>query len=177
LTQLAFLAGYDEKNIIKGETHGMAQMGGPVISTFSCGKVHSPVLFPGSADCLIVMETSEALRPGFLDMLRAEGTILSAKTKIIPQTIDAEQYPDAGEIRKALGDVHIVEVDVLGRALQLGDRTGRVANVIMIGALSKVPPFDIFPAALWLQALKNVNPHPAIWSANYAAFNAGREIV
>jgi hypothetical protein len=28
LTQLAFLAGYGEQNIIKGETHGMAQMGG-----------------------------------------------------------------------------------------------------------------------------------------------------
>ena len=60
-TQLAFLAGYQEKNIVKGETHGMAQMGGPVISTFSYGNVHSPVLLPGQTDCLIAMEKSEAL--------------------------------------------------------------------------------------------------------------------
>jgi indolepyruvate ferredoxin oxidoreductase alpha subunit len=58
LTQLAFLAGYGEHNIVKGETHGMAQMGGPVISTFSCGKVFSPVLMPGEADCVIAMEMS-----------------------------------------------------------------------------------------------------------------------
>jgi len=177
LTQLAFLAGYDEKNIIKGETHGMAQMGGPVISTFSCGSVHSPVLFPGSADCLIVMEISEAFRPGFIDLLKKDGRILMAKTKIVPQAIDAEQYPKAEDIRKALGDYDVMEVDVLGKALGLGDSTGRIANVIMIGALSRIAPFDVFPEDLWLQALKNVNPHPAIWSANYAAFNTGREIV
>jgi indolepyruvate ferredoxin oxidoreductase alpha subunit len=39
LTQLAFLVGCGEDNIVKGETHGMAQMGGPVISKFSCGNV------------------------------------------------------------------------------------------------------------------------------------------
>lgn len=69
LARLAFLAGYHRHNIIKGDTHGMAQMGGPVISTFGCGAVASPVLLPGSADCLIAMEQSEVLRPGFLEML------------------------------------------------------------------------------------------------------------
>ncbi|MFQ9492595.1 MAG: 2-oxoacid:acceptor oxidoreductase family protein [Bilophila wadsworthia] len=47
LAQVAFLAGYDDRNILKGETHGMAQMGGPVISTFGCGEVFSPALVPG----------------------------------------------------------------------------------------------------------------------------------
>ena len=49
LAQVAFLAGYDDRNILKGETHGMAQMGGPVISTFGCGEVFSPALVPGTA--------------------------------------------------------------------------------------------------------------------------------
>ena len=123
------------------------------------------------------MEISEAFRPGFIDLLKNDGRILVAKTKIVPQAIDAEQYPKAEDIRKALGDYDVMEVDVLGKALGLGDSTGRIANVIMIGALSRIAPFDIFPEDLWLQALKNVNPHPAIWSANYAAFNTGREIV
>ena len=177
MTQLAFIAGYSKENIVKGETHGMAQMGGPVISTFSCGKVHSPVLFPGSADCIITMEVSELLRPGFLEMLREGDTILISKTKVIPPVITPEQYPAPEEIEKAVEGFKVVEVDILGKALELGDSTGRIANVVMIGALSKLSPFDKFPTELWLQAIKNVSPKPAIWAGNYAAFMGGREMV
>jgi len=177
LTQLAFLAGYGEKNIVKGETHGMAQMGGPVISTFSCGKVHSPVLFPGSADCLITMEVSEILRPGFLDLLKEGGTILISKTSIIPQVITPEEYPAPEKIKGALGEYRIIEVDALGSAIEIGDKTGRIANVVMIGALSRIAPFNGFPLDLWLEAIRKVSPNPAFWAANYAAFMAGRELL
>ncbi len=142
LTQLAFIAGYSQKNIVKGETHGMAQMGGPVISTFSCGKVHSPVLFPQSADCLITMEVSELLRSGFLEMLREGATILISKTKVIPPVITAEQYPSEEDIAKAVEGFKVVEVDILAKAMEIGDPTGKIANVVMIGALSKLPPFE-----------------------------------
>lgn len=177
LTQLAFISGYSQDNIVKGETHGMAQMGGPVISTFSCGKVHSPVLFPKSADCLITMEVSELLRSGFLEMLRDGATVLISKTKVIPPVITPEQYPTPEEIAKAVEGFKVVEVDILGKALELGDITGRIANVVMIGALSNLSPFDKFPTELWLKAIKNVSPKPAIWAGNYAAFMAGREMV
>jgi len=176
MTQLAFIAGYSKENIVKGETHGMAQMGGPVISTFSCGNVHSPVLFPGSADCIITMEVSELLRPGFLEMLREGATILISKTKVIPQLLTVEDYPTQEKITKAVEGFKVVEVDVLEKAMEIGDSTGRIANVVMIGALSKLPPFDKFPTELWLQAIKNVSPRPAIWAGNYAAFSAGREL-
>ena len=53
---------------------------------------------------------------------------------------------------------------------------GRSANVVMIGVLSTLAPFDSFPIEYWLQALKNVSPKPAIWQANYAAFLAGRKL-
>lgn len=177
MTQLAFIAGYSKDNIVKGETHGMAQMGGPVISTFSCGKVHSPVLFPGSADCIITMEVSELLRPGFLEILKEGATILISKTKVIPPVITPEEYPSEEDILKAVEGFNVVEVDVLGKAMEIGDRTGRIANVVMIGAMSKLSPFDRFPPELWLQAIKNVSPKPAIWAGNYAAFLAGRELV
>jgi indolepyruvate ferredoxin oxidoreductase alpha subunit len=177
MTQLAFTAGYSKDNIVKGETHGMAQMGGPVISTFSCGKVHSPVLFPGSADCIITMEVSELLRPGFLEMLRDGATILISKTKVVPPVITPEEYPSREEISKVVEGFNVVEVDVLGKAMEIGDITGRIANVVMIGALSKLSPFDRFPTELWLQAIKNVSPKPAIWAGNYAAFSAGRDLV
>jgi indolepyruvate ferredoxin oxidoreductase alpha subunit len=174
LTQLAILAGYDHTNIIKGETHGMAQMGGPVISTFACGQVFSPVLRPGSADCLIVMEKSEILRPGFLDLLKPGGTILLAETQIIPFGLPANEYPDDELIHAALRDTHVIPVDVLGQALDLGDASGRCANVVMMGVLSATAPFHDIPAELWLEALHEVSPRADAWALNYAAFNAGR---
>ncbi|MCE1255097.1 MAG: 2-oxoacid:acceptor oxidoreductase family protein, partial [Anaerolineae bacterium] len=177
LSQLAFLAGYDRQNIVKGETHGMAQMGGPVISTFSCGQVLSPVLLPGSADCLIAMERSEVFRSGFLDMLKPGGTIVLAKTRIIPAGLSEADYPLEEKIQAALSDYHVVEVDALGIALKLGDTSGRSANVVMMGVLSCLPPFNTIPAAFWLKALNKANARPAVWAVNHAAFSAGREVL
>jgi indolepyruvate ferredoxin oxidoreductase alpha subunit len=176
MSKLALLAGYDDSNIIKGETHGMAQMGGPVISTFGCGEVTSPVLLPGTADCLIAMEKSELLRPGFLEMLRPGGIVLLANTKIMPHGLPEEDYPRDKEIRANLGGFHVIEVDVLTKAFELGDRSGRSANVVMMGLMSTLPPFDMFPLELWLAALKKANPKPGMWAANFVAFHTGREI-
>lgn len=174
LTQLAFLAGYGETNIVKGETHGMAQMGGPVISTFACGDAVSPVLMPGTADVVIALEESEVLRPGFLDLLRPGGTVLLAATRIIPPGLNEADYPTAEQIRKVMPPHRIIRVDVLKQALELGDHTGRMANVVMLGLLSNLPPFDVFPVELWQEALRRANPRSAVWPANYAAFNSGR---
>jgi len=174
LTQLALLAGFTERNIIKGDTHGMAQMGGPVISTFACGAVSSPVLLPGTADCLIVMEKSEILRPGFLDLLRPGGTVVMADTRILPAGLDPAAYPGDAALREVLAPYRLVQVDPLQQAVDLGDPTGRIANVILLGILSTLEPFDRFPPSLWWQALRKVNPKPAVWASNYAAFNAGR---
>ncbi len=177
LTQLAFLAGYGDTNIVKGETHGMAQMGGPVISTFSCGKAFSPVLMPGGTDCLICMEASEILRPGYLELIKEGGRILLAKTEILPMGTTEDEYPDMEKVKAALTDITINEIDILAKAIELGDTSGRSANVVMMGALSNVSPFNTLPAELWLQALKGVSPTPGIWSANYKAFMAGREMI
>jgi indolepyruvate ferredoxin oxidoreductase alpha subunit len=177
LTQLAFLAGYGEENIVKGETHGMAQMGGPVISTFSCGKVYSPVLMPGQADCLIVMELSEMLRPGFLELLKENGTVLAAGTTIVPQNLSADQYPAVDKIKAAAAGFNLIEIDVLAKALEIGDTTGRIANVVMMGALSKIAPFDTLPEAMWLRALKDISPASSLWAGNYKAFQTGRNLL
>ena len=176
MTELAFLAGYDKDNIVKGETHGMAQMGGPVISTFSCGKVHSPVIFPGSADALIVMENSEILRPGFLELLRPNGTVLLSDTKIVPVGVSMADYPKEAIIDKETKGFNVVKVDALNEAIKIGDLTGRIANVVLMGALSKLSPFDQFPESLWMAAISKVSPSPSIWASNFNAFQAGRKL-
>jgi len=149
-------------------------MGGPVISTFGCGDVVSPVLLPGTVDCLIVMEKSEVLRPDFLDMLRPGGTVLMADTRILPEGMTEENYPSDAQIHALLTPYHLIEVDPLELAVSLGDPTGRIANVALMGILSTLSPFDQFPEAMWWKALRAVNAKPAVWAANYAAFNAGR---
>jgi indolepyruvate ferredoxin oxidoreductase alpha subunit len=127
-------------------------------------------------DALIVMEKSEVLRPGFLDLLRPGGTVLLAATRILPAGLPLEMYPSDEQIHACLRPYRVVEVDAMGAAFELGDRSGRIANVVMLGALSVLAPFNLFPAQFWLQALKNANAKPAVWAANYAAFNTGREI-
>ena len=174
LAQVAFLAGYDDRNILKGETHGMAQMGGPVISTFGCGEVFSPALVPGTANVLIAMEKAEVLRPGFLDLLEPGGTVLMADTRILPHGLKPEAYPSDEAIAAQLEGYRVVSVDVLSIALNLGDPKGRCANVAMLGVLSTLPPFDVVPEAVWLQALRGISRKPALWDLNHAAFMAGR---
>jgi indolepyruvate ferredoxin oxidoreductase alpha subunit len=176
LTQLAMLAGYDSKNIIKGETHGMSQMGGPVISTFGCGDVVSPITLPQMADCLIVLEKGEVLRQDFLGLLRPGGVILMASTRIIPFGSSEANYPGDDAIMDACKGYQLVQVDVLKTAIELGDKSGRMSNIVMMGILSKTQPFNIFPAELWLEALRLVNSREDIFSANRKAFLAGREI-
>jgi indolepyruvate ferredoxin oxidoreductase beta subunit len=68
LARAAFRAGFDVK---KSETHGMAQRGGSVHSDVRFGElVLSPLVAPGEADYLLVLESTEAephrylLRPG-----------------------------------------------------------------------------------------------------------------
>jgi indolepyruvate ferredoxin oxidoreductase alpha subunit len=69
-----------------------------------------------------------------------------------------------------------LKVDVLSKALELGDPSGRIANVVMLGVLSRVNPFRGLPEELWLEALRQANPKLDIWLANQAAFFAGREL-
>ncbi len=175
LSQMAFLAGYAKGNIVKGETHGMAQMGGPVISTFGCGKVYSPIIAPKKAMCLIAMEQSEIFRDNFLDLLDPNGTLILAEAKVQPQGINLP-YPSDEDINKALEPYNVIRVNVLDIALSLGDPRGKCANVVMLGVLSKLAPFNSIPKSIWLQAIKNLSKNKAIWDLNYAAFNAGYEL-
>lgn len=108
-------------------------------------------------------------------MLNPGGTILMANTKLIPPGLSEDDYPTDEQIKAMLSPYHVIEVDVLGKALELGDHTGRSANVVMMGVLSTCPPFDVFPPELWLKALRRINSQTVVWTANYAAFNVGRE--
>ena len=174
LAELAMLAGFE--NVVKGETHGMAQLGGAVLSTFGCGAAHSPVLAPGTVDVLVALEQGEVLRPGFLDLLRPEGVVLLNRLRIVPAGLDPAQYPALELILAALEDRQVLEFDALGEARAIGDSQGKTSNVVAIGLLSTVGPFALVPEILWRRALLRVSPGEQSKRANLAAFQRGRQV-
>lgn len=174
LSEVILRTPYSETNIVKGDTHGMAQLGGPVISTFSCGAVYSPVLAPASVDVLIVMEISEVLRPEFLDLLKPNGTIVFNNFMVLPVTSRKEDYPDVNKIYDALKDYNLMKIDANKIAYDLGDVTGKTANVVVLGLLSTIAPFNNIPEEIWLSALMAISPSDFIKAANKLSFEAGR---
>ncbi|HEY3354701.1 MAG TPA: 2-oxoacid:acceptor oxidoreductase family protein [Polyangia bacterium] len=172
LAEVALRAGYER--VLKGETHGMAQLGGAVLSTFACGDVHSPVFAPGTADVLVALEAGEVLRPGFLDLLKPEGVVVLDRLRLLPAVLKEDEYPSLAAIRAALGAVRVVELDLLAEARALGDSAGRCANVIALGVLSTVAPLAAIPVATWREALLDVTSSERARRANLAAFDRGR---
>jgi len=175
LSEVALRTPYADTHIVKGETHGMAQLGGPVISTFSCGDVYSPVLTPNSVDALVVMEISEILRPGFLEQLKPGGTIIINQFTALPVNVKKDEYPKLEDIEASLNGHKVVKIDANQLAFQIGDVTGRTSNVIVIGLLSTIEPFSNIPEAIWEAAIQSLSPNEYSRSLNKQAFAAGRE--
>ncbi|MBN1195983.1 MAG: 2-oxoacid:acceptor oxidoreductase family protein [Candidatus Aminicenantes bacterium] len=176
LSQLAMETPYARTRVVKGDTHGMAQLGGAVISTFACGDVHSPVPAPGTVDVLAAMEMGEVLRPGFLDLLKPGGTVVLNRFRVVPPAMKPQDYPGLDAIRSALKKYRVVELDAHDAARQSGDETGRSANVVMLGLLSTLDPLNRIPEAAWRLALSKVTASDAAQSINNAAFGTGRHI-
>ena len=174
LSEVALRTPYADTHIVKGETHGMAQLGGPVISTFSCGEVLSPILAPQSADVLVVMELSEVLRPGFLGTLKPGGTIIINNFTALPVNAKKEDYPRLEDIESILAEYKVVKIDANKMAYEIGDKFGRTANVVVLGLLSTIEPFSRIPKAVWLNAIYSVSPNDNIRAVNGRAFEKGR---
>ena len=177
LSEVALRTPYADSHIVKGDTLGMAQLGGSVISTFSCGDVTSSVLVPNSADVLVVMEMSEVLRPGFLELLKPGGTIILNNFTAMPVTAEKDDYPPESEIIKALDDYKVIQVDANELADELGDEVGRTANVVVLGLLSAIEPFSQIPDEIWQNTILSLSPSDHWKAMNIAAYNKGRDFV
>jgi len=174
LAEISLNTPYGDSHIVKGDTHGMAQLGGPVISTFACGNVHSPTLLPGTVDVIVVMEKSEILREGFLDLLKDGGTIILNSYKALPPRTSIHDYPKDEVIDRILEGYKTIRIDAEEIAKSFGDEQGKTANVIVLGLLSTIEPFKKIPSAIWIGALKKLSPNENIFKANIMAFNGGR---
>ena len=92
LAKAALMAGHDVK---KAEVHGMSQRGGFVMSDVRFGdKVLSPMIPPGEADVLVLLEESqlEAAR----NRLRSGGVLLK------PDSVPVESLPSKRSFNTAM---------------------------------------------------------------------------
>ena len=170
LTSLAAVsAGFDTKQT---EVHGVSQRGGSVETHVRFGeKVFSPIITPGEARAVIGLEKLEALR--FAHYVDAKnGTIFVNDHELIPgSVIDAEKiYPhETIDFLKAKG-LKVVVLPASKTARELGD--ARMANVVMLGALSTMLPI---PQEIWEKTLKMRIPKRFL-EGNLKAFSTGREM-
>lgn len=176
LSEVALRTPYSSTHIVKGDTHGMAQLGGAVISVFSCGQVHSPQLAPHSADVLVALEIGEILRPGFLNLLKQGGTIILNNFQALPPTAKKEQYPSVDKIRSSLTNYRVISIDAYQLAQKNGDKAGKTANVSVLGLLSTIEPFIHIPEKTWIAALNSLSNNMNTNAANVRAFKAGRNL-
>ena len=176
LSRLAMETPYADTHVVKGDTHGMAQLGGAVISTFACGDVHSPVPAPGTVDVLAAMEAGEVFRPGFLDLLKPGGTVVLNNFRVVPPGVDPGNYPEWEAVLESLREFKVKSLDALSESRAAGDPSGRSANVVVLGVLSTLEPLSRIPEAAWIRALSGVTPNKVVAAMNLKAFAAGRRI-
>jgi indolepyruvate ferredoxin oxidoreductase, beta subunit len=178
LVNVGMRAGYQTK---QAEVHGMSQRGGSVTSFVRWGKaVYSPIVGAGEVDVFLSFEKAETLRN--LGQLRAGALTVVNMQAIEPVTVTSggQSYPDDERLRKAVAEVTDKAVYVDGERLagELGN--SRVANVVLLGALSALIEHQGLAPRLtpddWLAVIAERVPAKYL-ELNKNAFQVGRETV
>ena len=149
------------------EIHGMAQRGGAVTTVVRFGdEVSSMVCDPGTADCVVSFETTEALRN--LSFLAEDGYLLVADEAIKPLPVARGRASMPARARETLADRGATLIPAGELAREAG--SAKSVNVVLLGALSTRLPFAV---GAWERVLADRVP-PKTVEANLAAFRAGR---
>ena len=149
------------------EIHGMAQRGGAVTTVVRFGdEVSSMVCDPGTADCVVSFETTEALR--YLSFLAEDGYLLVADEAIKPLPVATGRASMPARARETLADRGATLIPAGELAREAG--SAKSVNVVLLGALSTRLPFAV---GAWERVLADRVP-PKTVEANLAAFRAGR---
>ena len=178
LVNVGLAAGYQAK---QAEVHGMSQRGGSVVSHVRWGKVvYSPLVGAGEVDVYMAFEKLEALR--HLNKIRPGALVLVNLEAIMPVSLTTsdQAYPEDEQMRVAVAKAtsRAAYIDAAGMAAALGNV--RVANVIMLGALSKLMEKESLTDGrlsleAWLKAVAERVPARYV-ELNQRAFLAGREV-
>ena len=144
-------------NVFVSEVHGMAQRGGAVDCAVRLGNVSGPLVPTGTADAIISMEPSEALRN--IHMSNKKTIIITDITSVIPFTVATgeSEYPDVEDIFKEISTYSkLYKID----ATKIAQESGAVItkNIVMLGALAAIDILPFKSEILLETILENVPP-------------------
>jgi indolepyruvate ferredoxin oxidoreductase beta subunit len=127
------------KNVTIGETYGVTQRGGSVMShlRISVTEQWSPLIPEGQADMVVGLEPIETLRV-MATYGNPETLVATNVRPILPLDVIAGNatYPEVNEVLKALSQLgkKVWTINATEIALEMGNPI--LANMIMIGAIS-----------------------------------------
>lgn len=158
-----------------GETYGMAQRGGPVMSHVQIGgEVYSPQICPGEADVILGFEVGEAVRRGVTYLKRGSLALVNSRRMPPVEVISgAAEYPCTTRLMALLSEVteNILLFDATALAEMAGDPI--TTNMVMIGALcasGRLPYLEEVIAEVIELSLS-----PAYYETNIRALRLGKE--
>ncbi|MCK5847831.1 MAG: indolepyruvate ferredoxin oxidoreductase subunit beta [Caldisericia bacterium] len=157
-----------------GETHGMSQRGGTVISHVRLGsEVYGALTPEGHGDCMLAFEPVESMR--YMNYLRKDAFIVLNSHPLIPTSVNAglATYPKFEIVEKELNRVskNVISTDASKIATEIG---GIISlNMVILGAFSKIPGCP-FSADEMKKSIKEL-VKPRFVDLNLRAFDEGVE--
>lgn len=161
-----------------GETFGLSQRGGPVMSHIRLSRTRNsgPLIPPNMAHIIVGLEPLETIR--ILHEYGNKETIFIVNSRpIYPLNVIAGdvKYPSLDWIRSVLDESgrKLYWLDATPVAVKLGGPI--ILNMIMIGALCGIPDFPI-EVKDFRQVIKSTFPELKL-EANYTALETGRSLI
>jgi indolepyruvate ferredoxin oxidoreductase beta subunit len=161
-----------------GETFGMSQRGGSVMShlRMSSTSVLSPQIPQGGADIIIALEPVEALRV-LIKYGNPDVAVLSNSRVVYPMGVITGDfnYPSLDEIKLAFKKLtaHNWLIDATSVAVELGNPV--LSNIVMIGALAGASLLPIDRGAFEKEITKSMPVDKR--EINMTAFDAGAKMI
>jgi indolepyruvate ferredoxin oxidoreductase beta subunit len=135
--------------------------------------VYSPLIKQGEVDYLISFELLEALR--YINWIKPGGTVILNNHSILPPSVSLGKMEYPKDVEQTFRQ-HFKENVWLVDGNLIAKRLGniQVANVVLIGALSKFFP-ELQPQQ-WIDAIKELLP-ARLHAINIKAFEEGRSSI
>ncbi len=152
-----------------GETIGMSQRGGCVISHVRTGEVNSPYIPIGGADLLLSFELCEGARN--IQYIKDDGIAIINTTKIMPVTtsLGTSKYDEVNMKKYIMDNSRAVFVDANSLAYEAGSI--KAVNTVLIGVAYGIGVLDVTKESIIKSMEKNIK-HKFL-DLNLRAFKAG----
>lgn len=166
---LAYSAVIEGRNARTGETIGMSQRGGCVVSHVRTGNVNSPYIPVGGADLLLSFELCEGARN--ISYLNNNGFAIINTAKVMPvsTTLGTSKYDDDKMIESISENSRAVFVNANFLAQKCG--SVKSVNTILIGVSFGLGILDVSKDSIVKSIEKNIKFE--FFSLNLKAFEVG----